>query len=257
MRWLHIALIITMAALMTGCATTKCSINADAAVENLPVRTLKAVIFIDTAEPDPDLKKLLKESFANFYEQTGIRFVVQDWKTIRWHASSRSALLQQLAEEMIDYDEIYDIVIGFYDMKPMERLGFNLRGGWTGAIDDIYRKFIVIRRDNMHVLVHELGHTFLFEHIHTGGVMSAYQLCPIGDHLCTKSSVCFLESDRKMILHNKWRDFNSKPELKEKQDLDHGYAYAKTFLSAFSETAIAFIKKLFTPAPVNQAQLIP
>lgn len=249
MRCAQIALIIAIAASMNGCAGTRCAINADDEKKNFPVRTLTAVIVIDNADSRPELSKLVEESFTVFFEQTGIKVIVRDWKTISWHATSRSGLLQQLAEEMFEYENLYDIVIGFYDMNAVQRLGFNFGGGWTGAIDDVYRKFIIIRRDDMHVLVHELGHAFLFEHTHTGGVMSAYQLCAIGDHLCTGSSVCFLESDRSSILRNKWRDFNSRPELKEKQDFINGYDYAKTFLRAFSESAVAFIKNLFVPAP--------
>ena len=252
MRWsriVRIILIIVIAASINGCASTQCSINADAAKENLPVRTVTAVIAIPDADPTYEQIVLFEKSFSAFFEQTGIRIVIQDWIRIEWHGSSRTELLQQLFDEMHRYEKPFDIAIGFYDMNPLEEFLFSISGGWMGAIDDVYRRYIVAKRDNIHLLVHELGHAFLFEHAHTGGVMTAFQLCVISDYVCTNSTVCFLDSDREMILQNKWRDFNVKPELNEKQDLIDGYDYAKTFLRAIPEAAITFIKNLFTPAP--------
>ncbi len=102
-------------------------------------------------------------------------------------------------------------------------------------IDDEYRRFIVVRRDRVRVLVHELGHAFLFRRVHTGGVMEAFNVCMIGDRLCDNDSVCFLDSDAAEIIRNKWRDFEEKPDLPERQNLISGYAYFKTYLKLFLE----------------------
>ena len=65
------------------------------------------------------------------------------------------------------------------------------------------------------VLVHELGHAFIFDRVHSGGVMSDFTLCFVGDHLCANSSVCFQEKDRREIAENKWRDFSAEVDCVE------------------------------------------
>jgi hypothetical protein len=88
----------------------------------------------------------------------------------------------------------------------------------------------VIRRDEPRVLVHELGHAFLFEHVHTTGAMTAYAVCAFGDHLCLNNSLCFGNDDLAAIAQHKWRDFSEVAPLSERQDLINGYFYVKTVL---------------------------
>ena len=106
-------------------------------------------------------------------------------------------------------------------------LAFNIAGGWLGAIDDVYRRYIVIRRDEIRVVVHGLGHVFLFEHLHTGGGMTAFGLCAFGDHLCFNSSVCFDEEDLAAIARING-GLSTVAPLSERQDLINGYYYVKT-----------------------------
>jgi hypothetical protein len=221
-------LAVAVCLIVSACgAGIHCANPAVSEPAKTPVRDVRAVI-VTVDETDRDaIKNNVEKAFDIFFEQTGIRLSIQDWKTIQWQSPSRGQLLQQLVDEMHGYEKPYDIAIGFYDMNPLERLGFNLAGGWMGAIDDVYRRFIVIRRDQLHVLVHELGHAFVFDHVHSGGVMTDFTLCFVGDHLCANSSVCFLEKDRREIVENKWRDFSTMPPLSERQDLIHGYAYSK------------------------------
>ena len=232
-------LAVAISLILSACGTGRyCANPALSETGKAPVREVRTVIVTaDDADRDA-IKSNVAEAYDIFLEQTGIRFFIQDWKRIRWQGSSRGALLQQLVDEMRGYDKPYDIAIGFYDMTPIERLGFNLAGGWMGAIDDVYRRFIVIRRDQLHVLVHELGHAFIFDRVHSGGVMSDFTLCFVGDHLCANSSVCFQEKDRREIAENKWRDFSTMPPLSERQDLIHGYTYSKPFFRFLYDLAV-------------------
>ena len=113
-------------------------------------------------------------------------------------------------------------------MNAGEMIVTDFFGGWMAAIDDVYRRYIVLKSYRPHVVVHELGHAFLFEHVHTGGVMSSFQFCLAGDNLCPASSVCFTEEDRKEISRNRWRSFSVMPELNERQDIIHVYLFVKT-----------------------------
>ncbi len=215
----------------SGCGLTRQCVTGEPPVaENLPVRELATVVVSDESANQEDVENLVREANEAFYEQTGIRLVVKDRLVVTWQHSSRHGTLQELVDNMKTYGKPFDIAIGFYEMGPLDRLEFNLVGGWAGVIDDVYRRFVVVRRDNLHALVHELGHIFLFDHKHTGGVMSAYTVCMVGDHICNNYSICFSEEDRKEIVRNKWRDFSVKPELSEREDLIEGFSYNKTWL---------------------------
>lgn len=186
------------------------------------IREVAAVVLIPESEDRDGVKMTLNKAFAIFFQQTGIKFYIKDWRTISWRASSRTGVLQQVADEMKGYVQPYDVVIAIYTMNLFQQFVFNALGGWMGVVDDVYRRFVVVRRSrNLHVLEHELGHLFLFKTTHDGGVMGAYIVCAVGDHLCTGNSVCFNEAERQEIIENKWRDFSTKPELSERQSLIH------------------------------------
>ena len=212
----------------SGCGLAReCLSGAEPGPESLPVRDVATVVVVDETANREGVKALLGEAREIFYEQTGVRLVFKDWLTIRWKSSSRSGTLQELADVMKTYQEPFDLAIGYYEMGPLDLLVFNTFGGWQGVIDDNYRRFVVIRRDNLHVVMHELGHAFLFKHLHSAGVMSAYSLCLVGDHMCNNYEVCFSDSERREIAHNKWRDFGRQPDLPERED-QIKYTYSKT-----------------------------
>ncbi len=220
---------------LTGCSLRSVRECASPEQELRNVRNVSAVVIVDESADRGETTRFLDEAFRIFFGQTGIRVRIEGWKTIRWQGSSRTELLRQLADEMQSYGRPFDIAIAMYEMDPLDRLGFNLVGGWTGVIDDEYRKFVMVRRHRTRILVHELGHAFLFDHVHTGEVMDAFNVCAIGDRLCDNESVCFLDRDIREILRNKWRDFDAKPDLPGRQDLISGYAYCKTYLKLFFE----------------------
>ena len=222
------------ALILSACAGGPCLDNP-AAQKALPQRVVRAVIVTAPDAERSGIKNWIEESFEIFRRQTGIKPVVQDWKSATWRESSRQGLLQQLADEMAQYPKPYDIAVAVYEMNPVEILGFALFGGWMGAIDDVYRRFIVVRRESPLVLVHELGHAFLFKHVHSSQAMQAFEVCAIGDQLCANSSLCFGARDRMEIMENGSRRFTDKPPLLERQDLLKGYAFCKTYLRLLFE----------------------
>ncbi len=220
----------------SACSFTTHCLNGETPAEVRPTREIAAVLVVDDAADGEEVRDILEKACGIFYEQTGIELTVKDTLTIEWAPGTRDEMLGQLIDAMKTYPKPFDMAIAFYDMDPAEALVFNMFGGWTGAIDDEYRRYVVLRRDNPQVLVHELGHAFLFRHVHTGEAMSAYTICVVGDHLCANKTVCFSEEDRKEIARNKWRDFSVAPDISERQDLIHGYAYSRTWLGLLWDT---------------------
>lgn len=226
---------VLAAALLSACAGGNCLDNASAEEEISPQRVVRVVIVTAEGAEQKEMKGWIEEAFDAFRRQTGIEPVIADWKMIAWRDSTRQGLLQQVADEMAGFRRPYDIAIGVYQMDPLQVLGFYLYGGWMGAIDDVYRKFIVVRRESPEVLVHELGHAFLFERVHSGRAMRAFKVCALGDYLCTDNSICFAAMDQMEIIMNRSRSFTEKPPLKERQDLIEGYTFCKTYLRILLE----------------------
>jgi hypothetical protein len=116
----------------------------------------------------------------------------------------------------------YDLVIGFSSRGVFSHLletAFWV--AWLGAIDDNYRKFVVIKFLDERVLVHEICHAFIFTKNHSfNGVLTAvpfkFPLVPVIFNLPKYVS----KEDRREILRNKWRDFNEKPEIPDEHRID-------------------------------------
>ena len=83
------------------------------------------------------------------------------------------------------------------------------------AIDDVYRRYVVMRGLDPIVLLHEIGHAFIFSHTHSEkGVMKGVgiQLFP-GTPVISSGKFC--EEDRDEIIRNKFRDFSKKVKLEK------------------------------------------
>ncbi|OPY81621.1 MAG: hypothetical protein A4E65_01071 [Syntrophorhabdus sp. PtaU1.Bin153] len=214
--------LLSLCLLTVSCGGMSCLNGVNNGQESLVIRDVATVILTPESEDRDEVKAVLDEAFATFLQQTGIRFSIKDWRTIYWRGSSRTDVLQQVSDEMKQYGQSYDVAIAIYNMNLFQQIAFNTLGGWMGVVDDVYRRFMVLRRSrNLHVIEHELGHLFLFETTHAGGAMSAFTVCLIGDHLCTRNSVCFNEAERQGIIRNKWRNFSKKLELSERADIIH------------------------------------
>ncbi len=96
--------------------------------------------------------------------QVGIALKIIDWKPIEWQPGDRAEVLKQVVHAADHYDKPYDIVLAFPEL-----MRYALVGGWEGVIDDTYRRFIIIRRMTVQVLLHEICHSFLFSANHSWG----------------------------------------------------------------------------------------
>ncbi len=188
--------------------------------ENLPLREVRVVILTPEAGKIPAIKELVARTSDALSAQVGITLRIVDWKPIEWQSGERAEVLQQVVHATELYTKPYDMVLAFHDFGFPELVRYALIGGWEGVIDDTYRRFIVIRRMTVQVLLHEMCHGFLFSENHSWGLRHLMQ--PVTFYLVPgimplNRSVYLKEHDRKEILKNKWRDFSTIPAVDQSQ----------------------------------------
>ena len=190
--------------------------------QNLPIRTLSACVISDGSWPRESIVAMVDGFSNSMAEQVGIRVRIDRWIDHRIPSFVPQEGLQNLVEIIGKEQRNYDLVIGFSSRgvvsNALELVSWT---AWLGAIDDTYRKFIIIKQLDQRVLTHEICHAFVFDRRHsTNGVMSAaivkFPLVPILFNFPEYVST----EDREEILQNKWRDFNEKPSIPEQDQAD-------------------------------------
>ncbi len=168
----------------------------------------------------PAIDELVRRGSDALFEQVGITLKIIDWKPIEWQPGGRAEALAQVVHAAARYDKPYDIVLALREFAFPELMRYALVGGWEGVIDDTYRRFIVIRRMTVQVLLHEVCHSFLFTENHSWGLrhlMQPVTFYVVPGIMPLNRSVYLKENDRKEILKNKWRDFSMPPALARSQ----------------------------------------
>lgn len=188
---------------------------------NHPVRFVKAII---VTEDDPDKEEI--SSWLNgcsqcIKEQVGIEIIPYIWTKEEKlpPVNSRSKRLTALYRIAKKYSD-WDIVIDVSEWSALDYIGHILFFNTTeGYVDDCFRRIVVLKTRNCQIFVHEIFHLFIFSHNHSGGVMSAFKF-KIFPFTPTLNSTTYLtKEDREEALKNKWRDFNQKPLIAEKEDM--------------------------------------
>ncbi|MEK7118530.1 MAG: hypothetical protein AAB869_02860, partial [Patescibacteria group bacterium] len=108
-----------------------------------------------------------------------------------------------------DYDATFDIAIGFGQQLPWQP-----RTKSSALNEDTYRRFILSTSTHPWILAHEIGHSFIFCHVHSAsGLMQADWPVSIGvlDYTLTKK-------DREEALRNKWRKFGDRVIIFKSED---------------------------------------
>jgi hypothetical protein len=190
--------------------------------ENLPLRTLSVCVISQGSWPKERIEATLSDLSSSLAEQVGVSLRVDRWIDHPIPSFVPIQGLQNLVEIIGKEHQRYDLVIGFSSRgvvsNAVELVSWT---AWLGAIDDSYRKFIIIKFLDQRVLMHEICHAFVFDRRHsTSGVMSAaivkLPLLPILFNFPEYVS----EEDRQKILQNKWRSFNEKPVIPEQYQAD-------------------------------------
>lgn len=214
-RWLCLLLCLAVLA-CSSAPLTHTSSSEGLYTRDLPERQLRVVVLVSDGKQRADIEKLVNAASAALAGQAGITLAIIDWRSIEWTSRSASAMLNQVASMMRPYPHQYDIAVAFAGFSAPELLQYVLIGNWEGIIDDTYRRFIVIRRMTVQVLLHELCHAFLFSNTHTWGLrhlMNPVTLYVLPGIMPVNRSSLLNEKDRAEIIRNRWRDFAQCPSL--------------------------------------------
>jgi hypothetical protein len=211
---------------LVGCAhigTVKSQLNDQAFQEkNLPFRDLSVAVISEESWPKEDIETMINNVSNLMAEQVGIRLRIDRWVFHPIPSFTPTEGVKNVAKVIGKEHENYDLVVGFSSRSIASHL-IELPTGfaWLGAIDDSYRKFIIIKYLDERVLMHEICHAFVFNKAHSiSGVLTAAMfkipLVPALFNLPRYLS----KDDRIEILRNKGRDFNEKPVIRE-EDRSH------------------------------------
>jgi predicted Zn-dependent protease with MMP-like domain len=190
--------LFTICLLLASCASLPLT-DPGLQAQNQPIRTLNVLVIYDPWYGKVDLADALGMASDSLKQQVGIKikpaFIQCDLP------NSLGAAMNYLRIHYQDSD--YDNVIGFIYKKDIARTSNSFNGVRVALTENAYRRFTVMTIASSHVLIHEIGHYFLFSHLHSSsGVMAAEGLA---------TSNLFSPADRAEILTNKWRDFKVKP----------------------------------------------
>ena len=172
--------------------------------EGLPLRTLRLGVFFDSTYSEEEVVHLVDEASTALEEQLGIHLEVVYNRPINLQKIECDLMLDELRGSALRVPDSVDVAVAFVRSKFPGSLFM-----WKGATDDSYRRYIILR-GTAKVLIHEIGHCFIFSHSHSSrGVMKS-----------TPSTTYFSSEDREEILENKWRNFNEKPDLDERDRIN-------------------------------------
>ncbi len=173
--------------------------------ENLPLRTLRVAVLTESIGEDAQLSTAFTDASALLEQQVGIRLDIKIFHDLPWRGRSLFAIHRQV-EQFRETHQEFDIVVGV-------ALTFNNSEAWCwhneekGFDECIGGMVKEARNIALHTILsvliaHEFGHTFLGIWHSKGGLMESF---PVDKY--------FLESDRKRVLQNKWKDFHQRPNL--------------------------------------------
>jgi hypothetical protein len=211
---------------LVGCAhigTVKFQLNDQAfQAENLPFRTLSVAVISKESWAREDIETLINNVSDLMAAQVGIRLRIDKWISHPVPSFTPTEGVRNVAEVIGKEHEHYDLVVGFSSHSVISHL-IELTTGfvWLGAIDDSYRKFIIIKYLDERILMHEICHAFVFKKSHSiSGVLTAAMIkIPLVPALFN-SPKYVSKGDRMEILRNKWRDFNEKPAISEELQIN-------------------------------------
>jgi hypothetical protein len=205
-----IALILA-AAVLCSCALTPHREDTQSASREDPVREVSVLVASEEGFSPDRIDALISDASDELEKQVGIRLKVADRQSIDWKERKPIPMLQHLYYATQGRDQ--DLVIGFGSKAPMDRVVGSLLGGWQAVTDDTYRRYIVMTSLDRHILLHEIGHAFIFSRVHSdSGLMQgvSLQLLP---GMPVLASNRLAAADREEVLANKWRDFRQVPTI--------------------------------------------
>lgn len=200
--------------ILSGCAITPHRFNPNELAPHPGDRVLQAVVLYDSGFSSAECSKTIQDVSQWMQGNFGISLEAIEWTRHEWHHTDIEHLLGEEGR-YVEGRTDFDVVIGFYGAPLHMALLGNLMGDWKAAIDDQWRRYIVLKSTDWYDLAHELGHAFMLSHGHDWfGIMAGAQhgLPMIPFYL---RSAHVSEELRAEVAANKWRDFSIEVNLGE------------------------------------------
>ncbi len=188
-----------------------------------PVREVRIVVLASDADDFAAAESLVREGSEALSAQVGISLKIVGRRQIDWQSDNRSGVLREVLERMSLYEQPYDMAVAVRGFSLTGFIGYVLYGGWEAVIDDTYRRYVVIRRMTVQVLLHEICHAFLLSENHTWGIrhlMTPITFYVLPGIMPLNRSTHLNKKDREEIIRNKWRDFSGTLNLPRSQVSD-------------------------------------
>jgi len=173
-----------------------------------PPREIQVLILSN--EPDKDLEEVIAEASDEMMKQTGMRLNIIGYASIdKTFVPSQRGALQILHEAAESPGVRYDLAITTWGVMGIDAM-IPFVGVMFGAIDDVYRRYIILRVKTKFILLHEIFHAFIFDRVHGGCITNSGWTFPLGTR-------CYwlTERDWQETMKNKWRDFREPVSIPE------------------------------------------
>jgi hypothetical protein len=189
--------------------------------ENIPYRDLQLLVVNERGWSEASVRTCIDYASAQLMAQVGIRLQIREYHERRIPSFTQSEAMESLWGLTADHEK-FDLILGFSPRSPVSHM-LELATGyaWLGAIDDTYRKFLILKTLDEAVLIHEICHAFVFSQVHSKtGVLNTFIIkIPLVPVLLNFPKY-LSKKDRQEVLRNKWRDFNVRPEIPEEAKTD-------------------------------------
>jgi hypothetical protein len=171
---------------------------------NLPIRTIKILLFTDNTYNQATILNFIEKCSKTIELQVGMKLQVVSIQSLNWGKRGPGKMVEKVYTLASKSEVDYDIAIAFTNGIAVTDMVLPTTERWYGAIDNFYRRYIVLRSMDSSVFLHEFFHAFIFSKTHGKGIMMARA------SLIGTSPVWLDVEDRDEVLRNKWRNFSTK-----------------------------------------------
>jgi len=172
--------------------------------ENQPVRTLRVLLITDDSYRKDEIERWMARCSDLVEAQVGIRLEIVGWQRVTWDKELNDIFRThiRMAADTWTGRENFDIAVA--PVHFTQRMG----GGklLLGAVDTLFWRYIFVKELDPNILLHELFHAFLLSTDHSDDWVMRAERSPYGTEW-----YWLTPKQRKVILRNKWRDFNAVP----------------------------------------------
>lgn len=191
---------------LSSCATTQPVTTISPVEQNTQTRLLPVYIATDDTFSKQEIEKCIQganQILNSTKNNLGIELVIQRWEHMTFPDRDLATMCNAVRTHFWDFDGVSLLMTKHNTVENFVWLfGF---GKIKDAVEQHYRKEIILETMDPKILAHAIGHCFIFSHCHSSeGIMRA--------GVMQDGSTKFSERDRQEILRNKWRIMTVKPD---------------------------------------------